>query len=89
MGKKDKKETEEEASLRAEIKERVVGYIVAAFGLVAGLAWNEAVKALIEQYFPLQNGGGVVPKFVYALVITIFIVLISIYLLRLAKVKKK
>ncbi|HLD34421.1 MAG TPA: DUF5654 family protein, partial [Patescibacteria group bacterium] len=37
----------EVTSVKQEIRNKVAGYIVAAFGLVAGLAWNDAIKALI------------------------------------------
>ncbi len=44
----------ESLEIKTEVRQRTIGYIVAAFGLVAGLAWNEAIKALIEYLFPLS-----------------------------------
>ena len=32
-----------------EVKKKTLGYILAVLGLVSGLAWNEAIKAIIEQ----------------------------------------
>lgn len=52
-----------------------------AFALVAALAWNEAIKALIEKYVP--TGSTLYSKFLYALVLTTIIVLIS---MRLTKI---
>ncbi len=75
---------EEQVKLRKEIKERTVGYILAAFGFVAGLAWNEAIKSLIEQFFP-PSTSSVFIKFIYAFIITIVIVVITIYLVRLTQ----
>ena len=49
-----------------------------AFALVAALAWNEAVKALIERVFPA--GSDLVSKFIYAIGITVFVVFITRYL---------
>jgi riboflavin transporter FmnP len=72
---------EEQRRLRAEVKERLIGYILAALGLVAGLAWNEAIKSLINVFFP-NPGNDVWIKFLYAFIVTIFIVAISIYLIR-------
>ena len=46
-----KKIKEHQSILRKEIKEKTIGYILAAFGLVAGLAWNEAIKSFIDQFF--------------------------------------
>jgi len=53
-----------------EVKESVVGYITAAFGLVAGLAWNEAIKSFIEFLFPLSKNT-LLAKFVYAGILTL------------------
>ena len=69
----------EKGEIKKEAKKRTLGYITAAFGLVAGLAWNEAIKALIEYLFPL-NHGGLWVKFIYAVLITVVVVVVSIYL---------
>jgi len=81
---KIKKLKEEERRLRKEIKEKTISYILAAFGLVAGLAWNEAIKSLIEELFPVK-GSGVFAKFIYAFLITVVVVIISVYLVRLVR----
>jgi hypothetical protein len=72
---------EESEHLRKEVRERTVGYIVAALGLVVGLAWNDAVKALIESLYPAQEGG-LSAKFIYALVITGVLVVATVLLVR-------
>jgi len=72
---------EESQGLKKEIKERTASYIVAALSLVAGLAWNEAIRGLIEYLFPLSKDSLWV-KFVYAVIITVVVVFISIYLMR-------
>ncbi|HCP08242.1 MAG TPA: hypothetical protein DIT25_00350 [Candidatus Moranbacteria bacterium] len=59
----------------------MIGYIAAAFGLVAGLAWNEAVKALIEEFLP-RSQNHVAAKFIYAFFITLVLVLVTLYLAR-------
>ena len=69
--------------MTTEIKERIVGYILAAFGFVAALAWNEAVKGLIETLFPLDHGS-LLAKFIYAIFVTIIVVVVSIYLAKYA-----
>ena len=76
-----------EEKLRKEVKERTVGYILAAFSFVAGLAWNEAIKSFIDQFFP-NSDNSIFIKFIYAFIITMFIVLISVYLLRNNQDKK-
>ena len=73
---------EEKMKFRKEVKDKTVGYILAALGLVAGLAWNEAIKALITVFFPTP-GNDVLAKFVYAVLVTIIIVIITVYLLKI------
>ena len=68
--------------LRQEVRERTLGYVVAAFGLVAGLAWNDAIKALIEYLFPLQEST-LSAKIIYAFLITLVVVICTMYLNRL------
>ena len=74
--------------IKREIRQRTSGYILAAFGLVAALAWNDAIKALIEYFFPL-NKNTVLIKFIYAVLITFIVVIISIYLTKLLSDKNE
>ena len=60
-----------------------MGYLLAAFGFVAGLAWNEAIKALIEDLFPARENT-LVAKFGYAILLTVFLAVATTYLLQLA-----
>ncbi|MDP2637161.1 MAG: DUF5654 family protein [bacterium] len=68
--------------LRQEVRERTVGYVIAALGLVAGLAWNDAMKGLIEVVFP-GDSNTLQAKFLYAALVTLVVVLITAYLVRL------
>lgn len=63
----------------ASIRQKIFGYIAAGFGLVAGLAWNDAIKSLIEYLIP-SSGNTVIAKAVYALVLTLFVGLFLFYL---------
>lgn len=67
-----------------EVRERTLGYIIAALSLVAGLAWNEAIKGILQSLFPIQQDSWQV-KLIYALLITVMVVFVSIYLARLLK----
>ncbi len=78
---------EKQQSVREQVRTQTVGYIAAAFGLVAGLAWNDAIKAFIENVFPLGQGT-MWAKFIYAIIITVFVVIITKYLVRLANKKQ-
>jgi len=75
-------------SVKQEVADKTVGYIVTALGLVAGLAWNDAIKSLIEYFFP-ANKHTLWAKFSYAVLITLVIVLISIYLVKILKKEEK
>lgn len=59
----------------SEVRGRMVGYIGAALGLVAGLAWNEAITSLINSVFTLDKNS-VFAKFVYAAVLTAVVVIL-------------
>ena len=72
----------EDIKLRAEIRERTLGYILAAFGFVAGLAWNDAIQTVITYLYPLPENT-LSAKFLYAVVISVVAVVISVYMSRL------
>ena len=74
--------------IKKEIQQRTSDYILAALGLVAALAWNDAIKSLIEYFFPL-NKNTVLIKFIYAILITFIVVIISIYLTKLLSDKNE
>lgn len=71
-------------NLKTEVREKTVGYILSALGLVAGLAWNEAIKDIINQLLPISQDA-IWAKLIYAVLVTIFVVVLSVYLLRLSK----
>jgi hypothetical protein len=72
---------------QAEVRGKSIGYLSAALGLVAGLAWNDAVTALINKLFPLAKDG-VVMKFVYAGLVTVVVIILIGYLDKLVKKKE-
>jgi hypothetical protein len=86
MESSSEKSIQEKSRLKEEFRERTVGYILTAFGLVAGLSWNEAIQALINQLFPLQKNT-FLAKLVYAVLVTILVVVVSAYVLRLFEKK--
>jgi len=76
-----KKLKDEKDKIETAFKRRTEGYIVTAFGIVAGLAWNEAVKALMAYLFPIEKDT-ILAKFLYAIIMTVILVLISLYVVR-------
>jgi len=67
------------AELRKEVTQRTVGYVTAGFGLVAGLAWNDAIRTTIEVVVP-GGQNTIIAKFIYAFVFTIFLVFVTMQL---------
>ncbi len=76
------------ARLHQEIKNRTIGYILGAFGLVAGLAWNNAINSLIEYLVPIGTNT-LLLKFIYAVVITVVVVIIGYYFSKLTDDEEK
>jgi len=69
--------------LKQNFRESLTSYMLAAFGFVAGLAWNEAIQALVNALFPLDKDA-VWVKFLYAIIITILVVIVSAILIKLS-----
>ena len=80
-------ETAEKKTLREEAKERTLNLIIAALGFVAGLAWNDAIKALIESFFPIGTDT-LAARFAYAIVVTLAVVIVTVNLIRWLQKKK-
>jgi len=69
------KSIKEVNKLQYEIIQKISDLALAGFGLVAALAWNEAIKSLFDKIFP--QSGGIIAKFIYAIVVTVIIVFIT------------
>jgi hypothetical protein len=67
----------------SEVLDKLVELITAAFGLVAALAWNTAIQELFSVIFP--EAGDLIAKFLYAIVVTVIVVFVTIRLGRLAE----
>ena len=84
MKKKIIKKTKKEIlSLQVEIINTVKNLTVTSFGLVAALAWNEAIKKAFEIFFP-DKSNSLKAMFLYAILVTLVIVLATYYLSRIA-----
>jgi len=71
---------------KREFTEKTVTLILGGFGLVAALAWNEAIKSLFETFFEKSNA--ILGKFIYAIIITIIVVIVSMRLKKIAEKKE-
>jgi hypothetical protein len=65
-------------------KQQTLTYVTAGLGLVAGLAWNEAIGSMIEYLIPLEKDS-IWAKFLYAIIVTVVLVLITDHLARLLR----
>jgi hypothetical protein len=65
--------------VKKEFKEKTLTLILGGFGVVAALAWNEAIKSLFETLLPKSSA--LIGKFIYAIIVTGIAVFVS-YLLK-------
>ncbi|OGI25632.1 MAG: hypothetical protein A3J76_06180 [Candidatus Moranbacteria bacterium RBG_13_45_13] len=80
----------EEQKLHVYFVEKVITLMTGAMGLVAALAWNDAIRKLFERIFGTQGSGDITAMFIYAIIITAAIVLVTYRLTRIAeKIKNK
>ena len=81
MGDEDKPTT-----LKQEVMDKIAALVTAAFGLVAALAWNDAIKAVFKEVFGKEDAVG--PMLIYAVIVTIFAVVLTMMVARAAQKAK-
>ncbi len=59
------------------------------FGVVAALAWNDAIQSFVKEYIDkyFSAGSGIISRFIYAIIITVIAVLVTYQLAQLFKVE--
>ena len=84
MPKAKKKENQK---IHIEIVKQMVTLSTSAFGLVAALAWNSVIQEFVNTYVKkwLPAGSGIISLLIYALIITVLAVLITVQLSKLAE----
>lgn len=75
-------EEEKSTTLKTEILDKIAALVTAAFGLVAALAWNDAIKAVFKEVFGDSETIG--PMLIYAIIVTIIAVILTIIVARAA-----
>ncbi len=73
---------EKPTTLKQEVMDKIAALVTAAFGLVAALAWNDAIKAIFKQVFGTDSAVG--PMLIYAIMVTIIAVILTIIVARAA-----
>ncbi len=85
MAKKKKEETPKQKAFHEEIITQMLTLVTSGFGVVAALAWNQAIQDFVKEFVePRVPGSGLAYKFLYAILITMFIVLITVQLSRIS-----
>lgn len=65
-------------TLRSEFLKTMTALATAALGFVAALAWNDAIKAIINRF--IHEGDGLASKIYYAVIVTALAVGVTYYL---------
>jgi len=78
---------EKEEPMKVIVLDKIAALVTAAFGLVAALAWNEAIKAIFKEIFGEAESIG--PLLIYAIVVTIAAVILTIIVARAVSNAKK
>ena len=74
--------------MKKDVIEKLSALIIAAFGLVAALAWNGAIQTIFKSIF--GEASSVVAMLTYAIVVTIIAVIVTIWIGRIeARANKK
>lgn len=75
----------EAAAFRREVLDKMGALATAAFGLVAALAWNNAIQAVFKRYYPAPDDPAAIwPLVGYAALVTFVAVLIILWIGRVA-----
>jgi len=68
--------------MKKEILDKISSLVIAAFGLVAALAWNGAIEAIFKAVFGTAQG--ILPMLIYAIVVTVIAVVATIWIGKLS-----
>ena len=79
---------------RQDVIEKLAALVTAAFGLVAALAWNDAIKALFKGPCGTEGAGALCTlssggPWVYAIIVTVIAVFVTIWIANVAEKTKK
>lgn len=85
MAKNTEKETPQ--SLKQALVKQMLTLSTSGLGLVAALAWNEAIKEVVNIYIKpyAAKGGGLISLVIYATVVTVLAVIVTYHLTKILK----
>ncbi len=64
--------------MRKEVIEKLATLITAAFGLIAALAWNEAIQSIFKKVY--GEASDIYAMIFYAIIVTIIAVMLTIWI---------
>lgn len=72
---------------KQELLKQMVVLSTSGLGLVAALAWNDAIQSFVGEYVDkyISVGSGIISRFIYAIIITAFAVFVTYQLTKLIK----
>ena len=75
--------------MKKDVIEKIAALITAAFGLIAALAWNDAIKALFVGPCGTEGAGALCAlsaggPWVYAIIVTLIAVLATLWIAKVA-----
>lgn len=83
MASKKMTKAQEKKSFQAELIAQLVNLSTSGFGLAAALAWNNTIQEFVKKYIePTIPGSGLQSQLLYALLVTLFAVLVTYNLSR-------
>jgi len=80
--------------MKKDVIEKLSALVIAAFGLVAALAWNDAIRALFKGPCGSEGAGSLCTlsaggPWLYAVIITIVAVIVAIWIGKLESEKEE
>lgn len=83
----EEKQSKGEQKIHVEVVKQMVTLSTSGFGLVAALAWNNFIQELVNNYIKkwLPGNSGVISLLIYAVVITILAVFVTLQLSKLSQ----
>lgn len=66
-------------SVYTEYKKTVITSIITAIVVLVTLAWNDVVQSIIAYYIPASKKNNIQTKFYYAVIVTIIVIALQIY----------
>jgi len=84
--KSEKKKKDEIKTLPSQVVKQMLTLATNGFGLVAALAWNSVIQEFVNSYLKQWiPGSGLITLFIYAVIVTLLAVLVTLQLTKLLK----